>query len=87
MRVYVLLLALFFLVQTLAQNSQACRELATDCFELCYDKCNPGDTQCRKACKMLCVNEYTCGNTREVWSDRKTEWCCACTGQRCSATG
>lgn len=68
--------------QVLSQDSATCRSLAMDCFMDCINSSTDLPT-----CKRNCVNPYECGFNRDVWTQARTDWCCACQGQRCPSSG
>eukprot|EP01060_Flectonema_neradi_P029026 TRINITY_DN3928_c1_g1_i3.p1 TRINITY_DN3928_c1_g1~~TRINITY_DN3928_c1_g1_i3.p1 ORF type:complete len:218 (+),score=52.73 TRINITY_DN3928_c1_g1_i3:125-778(+) len=56
----------------------------TNCCNRC--RCRDGHMQCRKKdCENCSECTYDC-TTREVWSDKKKEWCCANENVGCPST-
>eukprot|EP00966_Prymnesium_polylepis_P255219 5896499-Prymnesium_polylepis.1 len=63
-----------------------------DCFMGCINHSADPSTMVHtsvvvQGCKTRCVDEYECGFGRDVWTQARTDWCCACQGQRCPSSG
>ena len=66
--------------QVQRQDASICRSLAMDCFMNCLSDSNTSESE---RCKQICMDPYECGFSRDVWSQVRTDWCCACKGIRC----
>jgi hypothetical protein len=69
------------------QDVQMCRSLAMDCLMDCIQSSSSSTADAHRACKRRCIEMYDCSFSRDLWTNAKTDWCCACHGQRCPSGG